>query len=83
MFDYDEVPKHRRSKKGVKKLFSIEHRWNPEHFKNSSVLQMWRKHNEWTVWRRYETEKARDEAFKNLDGKYDHYEYRIPDGPVA
>ena len=83
MFDYDEIPKHRRSKKGVKKPFVIEHRWTPEHFEKSTFIRMWRKTNEWTVWNRYETEKARDEAFKNLNGKRSYYEYRIPDGPIA
>lgn len=66
-----EVPRHRRRKKGAKKPFTVEYLW---------VNQRWSvflNREDWSVWGRYRTEEARDEALRTLRAK----ESRRPRGP--
>lgn len=75
MLDDLPVP-YRKSRKGPKP-FVIECRFTGRH------TWPWH-HDRWVVWRRYKTEKARDEALKTLQRKEIHwngvrlsnYEYR-------
>lgn len=64
----EERPKHYKSRKG-KKLFIIEHYYTGE----CGILDMY----SWTVFKRYKTEKQRDQAFERLNRQDDNWKYRI------
>lgn len=80
---WEESDEDRRKAKAKKKLFSIEWQYNPP----PEVLEksIFNKPFDWTSYRRYPTEAARDQAFETLmnnNGTREllrtkfHYEYR-------
>lgn len=78
----EEVERHRK-KGGGRKPFLIEHRYvGPTTGIFSKLFADSRK---WSVYRRYKSEKARDQAFHALTSRqekshayYSRWEYRIP-----
>jgi hypothetical protein len=58
----------------MKKLFGLEKRLINHDTSNSLYLKCY--YHEWRLWRRYATEKQRDEAFKTLSGNRFMWEYR-------
>lgn len=70
-----EEPNRHYKKRGGKKPFAIERRYTgPVH---EYWPEYWERQREWSVYRRYKTEKNRDEALTTLKRKAETDTYKV------